>query len=66
MAITRKTPAIPDVPPGMDEATASVLRPTKEVVETLAGVRGDPLDRAATLRDLVALGIITTDQAGRV
>lgn len=31
----------------------------KEAVESLAGHRGDPLDRAVTFRDLIALGLIT-------
>lgn len=55
MAQRRKT--LPRVPPKEEQGTRTLLDALKEIVETGEGVRGDPLDRKLTLRDLVDSGI---------
>lgn len=59
--MTRRTlvPSIPDV---RDDNLREVLTAIKSTLEVREGMIGDPLDRAATLRDLVALNIAGTDQ----
>lgn len=55
-----RTPSIPEVTGGDVRA---VLGAVKEVVEVREGRRGDGLDRFATVRDLIAWGVITAEQA---
>ncbi len=59
----RGLPALPDVPPGTDPRAAALLGPLKELVEVREGLRGDPLARFASLADLVALGLVSREQA---
>jgi hypothetical protein len=59
-------PGIPPAGPGIDPRTQAVLRPLKEIIEIREGLRGDPLERAVTLGDLVRLGLITEQQAGNI
>jgi hypothetical protein len=60
-AMQRKTtiPAIPDIPPGIDEKISLILGPVKEIIEAREGKRGTLLDAGVTFRDLIALGIIS-------
>ena len=53
----RNIPAIPD-PMFTTDLQPTVIR-LKEGVESLAGIRGNPMNRAATLQDLVDLGLVT-------
>jgi hypothetical protein len=62
---SKATPAIPDVPPGLDEAAAAVLRPLKEAMEIREGLRGNRLDRFVTARELVDWGVLPADAAQR-
>lgn len=57
------TPGIPEVGPGLAPQTRSVLGPLKEIVETREGRRGDPLERAVTLKDMIRWGLVTKRQA---
>lgn len=59
----RKLPALPDVPPGADPGAVALLAPLKEIVEVREGLRGEPLARFASLADLVALGLVSREQA---
>lgn len=61
--IRRNLPALPEVAPGTDSRAAALLGPLKELVEVREGLRGDPLARFASLADLVALGLISREQA---
>jgi hypothetical protein len=40
-----------------------VLNALKEIVEVREGRRGNPLDRAVTMRDLVELGLVEKEAA---
>lgn len=56
-------PGIPDPGPGPDPQARAALNALKEIVEVREGRRGNPLDRAVTLRDLVQLGLIEEEAA---
>ncbi|WP_027184458.1 hypothetical protein [Desulfovibrio inopinatus] len=56
-------PVVPEVPFGVDERVAVVLRPLKEAVEVAGGMRGDGLDRYVRIRDLVRWGLLTQEEA---
>lgn len=61
---TFHNPNVPAIPTPMAniEAVVAVTNRLREGVESLGGLRGGSLDRAATLRDLVILGLVTEDQ----
>lgn len=52
----QRLPAIPDVRTGALENTVTAI---KEILEVRQGVRGDRLDKAVTMRDLLNAGIAT-------
>lgn len=58
---TFNNPNVPVIndPLSQIDALTVVTGQLKEGVESLGGRRGLPLDRAATLRDLVLLGLVT-------
>jgi len=58
-----RKPAIPQTGPGLEPQVQAVLGPLKEIVEIREGLRGDPLERSVTVRDLVEWGLITRRQA---
>lgn len=60
MSSPRSNRNIPAIPATMfaTDLHPAVIR-LKEGVESLAGIRGNPMDRAATLQDLVDLGLVT-------
>ena len=60
-AKTFHNPNVPAISPVLAsvDSLSTVVDQIKEGVESLGGRRGDPLDRAATLRDLVLLGLVT-------
>ncbi len=58
-----KVPAIPALPANADQRLAPAVAALKEIVETREGRRGGPMDRAVTVRDLVAWGLISEDDA---
>ncbi|GEK46560.1 hypothetical protein HPA02_08430 [Bisbaumannia pacifica] len=51
----RKT--LPPIDPATDRKLRPILEALKEIQETGEGVRGDPLDRKLTVRDLVEAGL---------
>lgn len=55
-----KVPAIPEV---RDDNVSEVLQALKNVVQVREGSIGNPLDQNATLRDLVALNLASTNTA---
>jgi len=55
MSNRRKT--LPPIDPSVDVRLRPVLEALKEIQETGEGVRGDPLDRKLTVRDLVNAGL---------
>ena len=59
---TTPLPALPGLDPGLDPKTARLLGPVKEILEVREGRRGDPLQRAATLAVLLALGLADREQ----
>jgi hypothetical protein len=67
MAQRPTTYANPNVPhinqPTLDvQSIASVVTQLRQGVESLGGHRGQSFDRAATLQDLIDLGLVTADQ----
>lgn len=54
-----KVPGIKNVPAKTDSETKSFLGSLKEAVEVRLGRRGDPIDRAVTLRELIDSGLAT-------
>ena len=52
-----QVPGIPRPPSTVDAETRAYLTALAEAVEIRLGRRGDPLDRAVTLRELVAGGL---------
>lgn len=48
------------------DSVLQVIIALKEGTESLAGQRGDPLGRAVTFADLVALGLVTADAAKQI
>lgn len=61
MAVTRKYPAVGE-PTTDTNSLRNAAVAVKEGYEILVGQRGDPLMRAVTWGDLVALGLATADQ----
>ncbi|MAJ57855.1 MAG: hypothetical protein CMI74_07305 [Candidatus Pelagibacter sp.] len=61
MATVKKTkvPAIIDIPADLDPKIKRVLESLKEASEVRLGRRGDPRDRAITLRELIDSGLAT-------
>jgi hypothetical protein len=61
----RKTtmPGIPQAGPGLDPQVQALLGPLKEIVEVREGLRGDSLERAVTVGDMIRWGLITSEQA---
>ena len=55
-----KLPALKNIPPKTDRELKIALDSMKEAVEVRLGRRGDPLDRAVTLRELVESGLATS------
>ena len=55
-----KVPALKNIPAKTDPETKLVLESIKEALEVRLGRRGDPIDRAVTLRELVESGLATT------
>ncbi len=55
-----KVPAIKNIPAKTDPETKLVLESIKEALEVRLGRRGDELDRAITLRELIESGLATT------
>ena len=54
-----KVPAIKNIPAKTDPETRLALESIKEAVEVRLGRRGDPKDRAVTLRELIESGLAT-------
>lgn len=54
-----KLPALKNIPPKTDRELKLALDSIKEAVEVRLGRRGDPLDRAVTLRELIDSGLAT-------
>jgi len=52
-----KVPGIPKPPAGVSPALRAYLEVLAEAVEIRLGRRGDPVDRAITLRELIATGL---------
>ena len=61
---TFHNPNVPSIPQPVSDVTAltAVTDRLRQGVESLGGLRGGSLDRAATLRDLVILGLVSEDQ----
>jgi len=59
-----KVPGIPRPPTSVDAETRQYLEALAEAVEIRLGRRGDPIDRAVTLRELVAGGLAVNLQEG--
>lgn len=57
-----KLPAAPSLPAEADPKTAPVIAALKEIMEVREGRRGDPLDRAVTVRDLVEWGLVNENE----
>ena len=55
-----KLPALKNIPPKTDRELKIALDSMKEAVEVRLGRRGDPLDRAVTLRELIENGLATS------
>ena len=55
-----KLPALKNIPPKTDRELKIALDSMKEAVEVRLGRRGDPLDRAVTLRELIESGLATS------
>ena len=66
MSPRRTLPGLPGLDPVADPQLARVVAPIKEIIEVREGLRGNPLERFATLADLVALGLATQDQVLRL
>jgi len=58
MAINPRIPTM-NRPLANVEALVTVVEQLRQGVESLAGARGSPLDRAVTLNDLINLGLAT-------
>ncbi len=53
-----KLPALKNIPPKTDRELKIALDSIKEALEVRLGRRGDPLDRAVTLRELSDANIV--------
>jgi hypothetical protein len=65
--MTTRNPHIPHMarPLARVEALVTVTEQLRQGMESLAGDRGDSLDRAVTFNDLLKLGLITQVQANQ-
>ena len=54
-----KIPALKNIPAQVDRETGLALESMKEALEVRLGRRGDPRDRAVTLRELIDSGLAT-------
>jgi hypothetical protein len=54
-----KVPALKNIPAQVDRETGLALESMKEALEVRLGRRGDPKDRAVTLRELIDSGLAT-------
>ncbi|SDI27814.1 hypothetical protein SAMN04487867_10459 [Vreelandella titanicae] len=54
---TKRRRSLPPIDPSIDHKMRPLLEAVKEILETGDGVRGDPLDRKLTIRDLVDSGL---------
>ena len=57
--MTTKLPGLPPIPSNASSEVKAYLKAVGEVLEVRAGRRGDPLDRAITLRELIDSGLAT-------
>ena len=64
MTTPTKVPGIPSPPASVDAETRAYLTALAEALEIRLGRRGDPIDRAVTLRELVAGGLAVNLQEG--
>ena len=55
--MSTKVPALKNIPPKIDRELRDTLESMREAQEIRLGRRGDPLDRAVTLRELVESGL---------
>ena len=55
--MSTKVPALKNIPPKIDRELRDTLESMREAQEIRLGRRGDPLDRAVTLRELVDSGL---------
>lgn len=58
MAINPRIPTM-NRPLANVEALVTVCEQLRQGMESLGGTRGNPLDRAVTFNDLIALGLVT-------
>ena len=57
MSKPTKVPGFPKVPPNVDPQTRRLIEAVTEAVDIRLGRRGDPVDRAITLRELIDSGL---------
>jgi len=62
--MSTKLPALKNIPPKTDRELKIALDAIKEALEVRLGRRGDPLDRAVTLRELSDSGIVKVRNKG--
>jgi hypothetical protein len=55
--MSTKVPALKNIPPKIDRELRDTLESMREAQEIRLGRRGDPLDRAVTLRELIESGL---------
>ena len=56
--MSTKIPGLKNIPPKTDRELKLALDDIKQALEIRLGLRGDPLDRAVTLRELEDSGIV--------
>ena len=56
--MSTKLPGLKNIPPKTDRELKLALEDIKQALEIRLGLRGDPLDRAVTLRELKDSGIV--------
>ena len=61
-----KLPGLKNIPPKTDRELKIALDAIKEALEVRLGRRGDPLDRAVTLRELSDSGIVKVRNSARL
>lgn len=60
------TTRVPSIPNLTDDNVQQVLSAAKEIIEVREGLRGDPLDKAVTFRDLEALQLVQQSDSAEV
>lgn len=60
-----RVPSIPEVSGVKEDQVRRVLARVKELLEVREGVRGDPLDRSVTFRDLYVNGMLNVGSSGQ-